>query len=217
MILRGWRSAARGVFAAGSAEDATYEAIRACFSFSGESSAYWEGGIEAKAIGVDFRKRQRLAQFPERLLNYWLMLQAWRSATRGVFAAGGTDDAKFGARASVRPSGESGPHRGDRIEARAIAAEKREIQSCSIGPVENHKPLENALAKRERALNKRVERRRAKEAAELEAAIQAINEGRWRDGRGSTAPTSPSRGFPSRRSSALEASQVPNTRERQVA
>ena len=35
------------------------------------------------------------------------------------------------------------------------------------------------FAARERALIERMELRRAKDAAELEAAIQAINEGRW--------------------------------------
>ena len=53
-------------------------------------------------------------------------------------------------------------YRAERVEFEAIAAERRELQT-----------------ERERAFNEKLEWRRARDAEELEAAIQAINEGRW--------------------------------------
>ena len=68
----------------------------------------------------------------------------------------------------------------ERVEAEAIAAEKHELQkSQPLWRKNTRKARVAALTERERAFREGVKLRQRKDLVDLEAAIQAINDGKW--------------------------------------
>ena len=110
-----------------------------------------------------------------------MLVRAWRSAARSVFSVDTVEEVASGAVPTCfSRKDEPDDYWAERIEAKAIAAEKRSLRaSYSTWRANRYRARVEALAERECALRERIERRRAKDSLELEAAIQAINEGTW--------------------------------------
>ena len=110
-----------------------------------------------------------------------MVFRTWRSAARSVFFVGTTMKVRRNAVCTrSRVKGETDAYWAERVEAEAIAAEKRELQKPQ--PIWRKKALKArvaALAERERAFSEGVKLRQRKDLVDLEAAIQAINDGKW--------------------------------------
>ena len=114
-----------------------------------------------------------------------MILRTWRAVSRSVFSIRPEEATPDAVCTGFEARDQSRGYRAERLEAKAIAAKKRELQtSYSRWGVNRYRARVAALAERERALIERMVQRRAKEAADLEAAIQAINEGRWSEEEG---------------------------------
>lgn len=110
-----------------------------------------------------------------------MIFRTWRSAASSFFSDGTSIRARRDAvckRSQVK--GETQDYWAERVEAEAIAAQKRELQKpYPMWRSKNRKARLAALAERERAFREGVTQRRRKDLVDLEAAIQAINEERW--------------------------------------
>jgi hypothetical protein len=110
-----------------------------------------------------------------------MAFRTWRSAARSFFSDGTTMRVRRDAvstRSKVK--GETHAYWAESVEAEAIAAQKRELQKpYPVWRSKDRKARLAALAERERAFREGVTQRRRKDLVDLEAAIQAINDGRW--------------------------------------
>jgi hypothetical protein len=110
-----------------------------------------------------------------------MILRTWRSAARSVFSVGTTVNVRRDAVCTrSRVKGETHAYWAERVEAEAIAAEKRELQKPQpIWRKKTRIARLAALAERERAFREGVKLRQRKDLVDLESAIQAINDGKW--------------------------------------
>ena len=110
-----------------------------------------------------------------------MVFRTWRSVARSFFSDGTTVKVRretVCTRSKVK--GETHAYWAERVEAEAIAAEKRELQEPHpLWRKRTRKARVAALAERERAFREGVKLRQRKDLVDLEGAIQAINDGKW--------------------------------------